>query len=767
MTLLPYNAIGLILLSVGLWFLSRKLSEIMNNKKKVGQHRFALTLDFSLNFQVDAKKGQRKNSVEAQNQQGFESKVVNLHSEKVSPLNKKKVGQQTLTPTSDSSVNFQVEADKGQKKQRAKNQGVESKVMQLLSKKASQVKIDRTLLEKANSIFDMKLATWKEFTFHDIVKGIKEEGIVKYGETLSKALGLQTSTSTIVSFCEKMKYGHTAKGRVETVQFKGDEFTSVYGFLAHVRNRDGTITVASYLHRLHFKLAPDFSSGTREKFTAVEVHAMKQTFGKHKFLEELRKDGIISDKKESEESENSEESEESENSEESEEETTQGADMATISKSHIDDKLTRGGTIRRRHRVHTRGGSEPKLTTCLSYYVRPTSGAKEQIQKPEAIPDTLMSVLTDRLIEKISHKGPLQLIGMVLSTLAMSEIWMLLGVITNPLTIDPYNIAQIKLKEMKKSIDKSKEKSISEPLSSAIEKLSDVFYLLKEGEQAEAKKLLKTVQAQAQKAKNIDLPFPLHVQAVKIFIFAEIMMLQYDPGEDNKDKTGQPTPCFMPTLKLENYKKEMIHKKLKSAKGDLEEIGQSKKNALIKVISKEKIQKTIGGFLQAQYNIMSICRDFTNPIRMLNQTIQFKMATDFLPFGEDDSTPLPLGLLEKAKEALVSWVWRDPDNAFLRIGMRKFTIQLKHARNMEIQVQLTKTSDGNYYDCHYGEDYKAEAQPENGQLPPKMMKMEELLAEAKHAKSRSTTYDEISNYCINLVAYCCKSFVLINNTVKK
>ena len=244
---------------------------------------------------------------------------------------------------------------------------------------------------------------------------------------------------------------------------------------------------------------------------------------------------------------------------------------------------------------------------------------------------------------------------------------------------------------------------------------------------------------ETQKAKNIGIPFPFHVQAVKIFIFAEIMMLQYHPGEENRDKTGKSSPpCFMPIFKLEKQKKEMIQKKLLRAKVELEGIGEKKRTILGKAtqILKDEFQNIIDRFLEAQYNIMSICRDLTNPTNMVDTTIKFKLSTDFVPFGEKDSTPLPLGVLEKEQEALVTWVWRDANNAFLKIGMRKFILQLKHARNMEIQVQLTKTRDGKYYDCHYGEDFRKEAQPAVGGLPPNMKKIQQLIVEAEQARSK-------------------------------
>ena len=120
------------------------------------------------------------------------------------------------------------------KKDKALNeQGAESKVMTLLSEKASQVEVDRQLLNKAEGMFNMKLETWKEFTFQDIVTGIEEDDMEKYGESLAETLG-----SGIISCCKKIKYGSSTGGKVETVKFEADEFTSAYGFQAHIRDRD-------------------------------------------------------------------------------------------------------------------------------------------------------------------------------------------------------------------------------------------------------------------------------------------------------------------------------------------------------------------------------------------------------------------------------------------------------------------------------------------------------------------------------------------------
>ena len=183
----------------------------------------------------------------------------------------------------------------------------------------------------------------------------------------------------------------------------------------------------------------------------------------------------------------------------------------------------------------------------------------------------------------------------------------------------------------------------------------------------------------------------------------------------------------------------MIYNKLQAAKDELEKVGKKKRTALGRAtpILKDEFQNVIDRFLQAQYNVVSTCKDFTSPTKMVEQEIKFKLATDFLPCGEEDSTPLPLGVLEEEQEALVTWVWKDnANNVFLRIGMRKFTLESRHARNTQMQVMLTKTPDGKYYNCHYGEDLRAEAQPENGKLPPKMKNVQDLMVEAENAISK-------------------------------
>ena len=183
---------------------------------------------------------------------------------------------------------------KGEKKEAICDKAIkrkeDSKVMKLLSEKAELVKVDRQLLDKANHMFDMKLASWKEFTFHDIVTGIEEKDMEKYSKSLAETLG-----PGIISYCEKMKYGSSTGSKVEIVKFEVDEFTSAYGFQANLRDIDGTITVATWVHRLQFKLALECNSGTGERFSAPDIHAITQTFGKLKCLEELKNEGIISE----------------------------------------------------------------------------------------------------------------------------------------------------------------------------------------------------------------------------------------------------------------------------------------------------------------------------------------------------------------------------------------------------------------------------------------------------------------------------------------
>ena len=481
----------------------------------------------------------------------------------------------------------------------------------------------------------------------------------------------------------------------------------------------------------------------------------------------------------SKDSEESEVSEKDEESEQSEEEITQDVEMATtvkrikklnFAKQSIHEEVdTTSPTTKRQEQSlqegirrqkldssavkktqkitkqaeNIAGKTSTKTVTRFASAGTEGGGAAEEFFRGEEIPEILLSVLTERLAETFGNRGPLQLAGVVLSTLAMSEIGMLLGIISNPLTFDPYKLAQLKQMEMLKSIDKKLDKIIREPLTSAMEKLSDVFDTLKDCEWEDARAELDNVSTLAQKAKNYDLPFPLLAQAVKIYTFAEIMKLQYDSGAKNRDDTGNPVPFFRPTFKLKKLKKEKIQKKLQAAVDELKKVALKERSYFGQRIEKirEDYQNVIDGLLKEQYSVMSVCRDFTNPTRMLDAKIEFKLATDFLPHGENDSTALSLGILgktnKKEQETLVCWVWRDADHAFLRIGMRKFTLALKLARNMEIPVQLTKTTKG--YDCRYGYGYggdMARAQPENGILPPNMKKVKELVQEAKNARSK-------------------------------
>ena len=361
------------------------------------------------------------------------------------------------------------------------------------------------------------------------------------------------------------------------------------------------------------------------------------------------------------------------------------------------------------------------------------------------IPQLMLETVQDKICEKFGSNNTFKIAGAVLSTIAMSEIAMLLGLISNPLTFDPAKLAQMKQMELLKSIDKKIDSMKNEPLRTAVEKLQDVFHSLQNRNWEAARKDLKKVKEEAQRAKNLDYTFDKKSLAIKMWTFAEVMLAQYENHSENG-------PHFRPIIQLSTDDKKMILTKLQV---NIDELTSSAKKTKTwwggrTQDIKNTYQNIIDDILKAQYNVISICKGFTNPTSIIqdDQPIQFKLSTKFLPMDENDSAFLPLGVTtgqnKKINGEVLAFVWRGQDeegqkNAYIRIGRKKFILPLTHATpEGDLSVQLLPSDKGvsKSYKCRFGEDHNQEAFAENGTLPPKLKSVSQLREEERSAESK-------------------------------
>ena len=79
------------------------------------------------------------------------------------------------------------------------------------------------------------------------------------------------------------------KSHVEVIQINTGKVSSIYGFIAGVTDKDGTVTVVYAFHKLEFSVRLE----GKDSFTAEEVAAIKNHYSKMKALTCLKQEGII------------------------------------------------------------------------------------------------------------------------------------------------------------------------------------------------------------------------------------------------------------------------------------------------------------------------------------------------------------------------------------------------------------------------------------------------------------------------------------------
>merc|ERR1740137_126664 len=157
---------------------------------------------------------------------------------------------------------------------------------------------------------------------YDITRGVPKENLEEFTSCLADSLGLDDEQRVELSARMKMmKFAKSKDSSILEMNFNMDQLRSVYGFVSMVRENDGTIAIAYAFHKLNFKMSeklvkyttttkkerkflffelkPEITTSEaykreRVQFGEKDINAIKSAFGRHKALETLRKEGIIS-----------------------------------------------------------------------------------------------------------------------------------------------------------------------------------------------------------------------------------------------------------------------------------------------------------------------------------------------------------------------------------------------------------------------------------------------------------------------------------------
>jgi len=192
-----------------------------------------------------------------------------------------------------------------------------------LSEKFETVIVSRSELKTADEAMKGQLMdSWSEKMVYDITRGVPRENLDEFTDCLGESLGLDPEQRAGLNARMKaMKFAKSKDSSILEMDFNMDKLKSMYGFVSMVREDDGTIAIAYAFHKLNFKMSEKlvkytktttkprkflfFTVGTdvttsedykseQVKFGEKDINAIKRAFGRHKALETLRQEGVIS-----------------------------------------------------------------------------------------------------------------------------------------------------------------------------------------------------------------------------------------------------------------------------------------------------------------------------------------------------------------------------------------------------------------------------------------------------------------------------------------
>merc|ERR1719244_848505 len=163
--------------------------------------------------------------------------------------------------------------------------------------------------------------SWDEKMVYDVTRGVPKDNLDEFTDSLAESLGLdEQQCRALRAKMKPMAYAEAKVSQILEMSFNIDKFKSIYGFVSMVRENDGTIAIAYAFHKLTFKMAAKLVKETETKKTKKEflfweitpevttseayrkeqvkfgekdIDAIKKAFGRHKALETLKQEGII------------------------------------------------------------------------------------------------------------------------------------------------------------------------------------------------------------------------------------------------------------------------------------------------------------------------------------------------------------------------------------------------------------------------------------------------------------------------------------------
>ena len=342
--------------------------------------------------------------------------------------------------------------------------------------------------------------------------------------------------------------------------------------------------------------------------------------------------------------------------------------------------------------------------------------------------------------EQLGVKGTTGFLAAALTHYAISQFAVLIGVATSPIKMDFSGITQAKILKKLEDLNNKVDLMISSPRTEALEYLKDGLIELAQTDIdfQEANEKFKEVKKLAKKAISMDTDFTNFAVCTKYLVFAETMVQAFTQGDEETNNYD----CFLPAEKLTESSKNKMVTYLSRQVGDL------KKRAETKGKKKEDHRDKVDDILKLVYNVISVCKNLSNPNTLIINDVTFGIDTTFIPYGEEDATALPVGrvTVQKSLEeidqtdlkkmpAYMVYLWRSETVLFVRREMKVFEIPLGQVHATTIWVKLEEKN--NTTCCKFGENkdnFENMANFPRNCLPKNIQRMTQLFETAKSVK---------------------------------
>ena len=172
----------------------------------------------------------------------------------------------------------------------------------VLERELSKEEISKEKLQQAEKVLEgKKMELWKESVSPAVTQGIPKDNMEEYANSLIAKMALkdEEQKTVIRETLKVMAYASKHDCPMLEVNYRYDEWNSLYGFISAVRDNGGdTVTVASAFHKLNFKEAKRqgwqrLIFGESSKLAINEIEGIMNTFCKHKFLKMLMERNMI------------------------------------------------------------------------------------------------------------------------------------------------------------------------------------------------------------------------------------------------------------------------------------------------------------------------------------------------------------------------------------------------------------------------------------------------------------------------------------------